>query len=310
MAAHQTVLKQEAVDALVQDPHGVFLDCTFGRGGHTSLILERIAEDGRVIAIDKDLAAIAHAEQHFSEEPRLEVVHGSFKDIELILQERGLTHVSGALLDLGVSSPQLDEAERGFSFQADGPLDMRMDQSKGQTAAEWLNSAEALDIAYVIKRFGEEKHARRIAAGVVSSREDKPLVSTSDLVEIVKAAIPARDQRQMKKHPATKTFQAIRIFLNDELKDLEDCLGVIVPLLKPAGRLVVISFHSLEDRIVKRFMREQARGEQLPSKLPIRDDEIVRHLKLVGKPVKPSEAELDENRRARSSIMRVAEKAS
>ena len=310
MAAHQTVLKQEAVDALVQDPHGVFLDCTFGRGGHTSLILERIAEDGRVIAIDKDLAAIAHAEQHFSEEPRLEVVHGSFKDIELILQERGLTHVSGALLDLGVSSPQLDEAERGFSFQADGPLDMRMDQSKGQTAAEWLNSAEALDIAYVIKRFGEEKHARRIAAGVVSSREDKPLVSTSDLVEIVKAAIPARDQRQMKKHPATKTFQAIRIFLNDELKDLEDCLGVIVPLLKPAGRLVVISFHSLEDRIVKRFMREQARGEQLPSKLPIRDDEIVGHLKLVGKPVKPSEAELDENRRARSSIMRVAEKAS
>jgi 16S rRNA (cytosine1402-N4)-methyltransferase len=310
MAAHQTVLKQEAVDALVQDPHGVFLDCTFGRGGHTSLILERIAEDGRVIAIDKDLAAIAHAEQHFSEEPRLEVVHGSFKDIELILQDRGLTHVSGALLDLGVSSPQLDEAERGFSFQADGPLDMRMDQSKGQTAAEWLNSAEALDIAYVIKRFGEEKHARRIAAGVVSSREDKPLVSTSDLVEIVKAAIPARDQREMKKHPATKTFQAIRIFLNDELKDLEDCLGVIVPLLKPAGRLVVISFHSLEDRIVKRFMREQARGEQLPSKLPIRDDEIVRHLKLVGKPVKPSEAELDENRRARSSIMRVAEKAS
>ena len=309
MAAHQTVLKQEAVDALVRDPHGVFLDCTFGRGGHTRLILERISEDGRVIAIDKDLAAIAHAEEHFSDH-RLEVVHGSFKDVVSILAERGLEKVSGVLLDLGVSSPQLDEAERGFSFQADGPLDMRMDQSQGQTAADWLNSAKASDIAYVIKRFGEEKHARRIASGVVEAREDKPLESTSDLVDIVKTAIPARDQREMKKHPATKTFQAIRIFLNDELQDLEDCLGVIVPLLKPAGRLVVISFHSLEDRIVKRFMREQARGEQLPSRLPIRDDEIVRHLKIVGKPIKPGDEEVGSNRRARSSIMRVAERTS
>lgn len=310
MAAHQTVLKQEAVDALVQDPHGVFLDCTFGRGGHTKLILERISKSGRVIAIDKDLAAIAHAKEHFADEPRLEVVHGSFKDVAEILSDRGLDQVSGALLDLGVSSPQLDEGDRGFSFNHDGPLDMRMDQSAGQTAAEWLNSAKASDIAYVIKRYGEEKHARRIANGIVAAREEAPLETTQDLSKIVSAAIPARDQREMKKHPATKTFQAIRIYLNDELQDLEDCLGVIVPLLKPAGRLVVISFHSLEDRIVKRFMREQARGEQLPSRLPIKDADVVRHLKLVGKPIKPSDQEVDSNRRARSSIMRVAERTS
>ncbi|MFN3238414.1 MAG: 16S rRNA (cytosine(1402)-N(4))-methyltransferase RsmH [Pseudomonadales bacterium] len=310
MAAHQTVLKQEAVDALVQDPHGVFLDCTFGRGGHTRAILERISEQGRVIAIDKDMAAIAYAETHFAQESRLEVVHGSFRDVAQILAERGLEQVSGVLLDLGVSSPQLDEAERGFSFMHDGPLDMRMDQSSGETAAEWLNHAKASDIAYVIKRFGEEKHARRIANGIVAAREAAPLANTQDLVKIVVAAIPARDQREMKKHPATKTFQAIRIYLNQELQDLEDCLGVIVPLLKPGGRLVVISFHSLEDRIVKRFMREQARGEALPSRLPIRDADIKRHLKLVGKPVKPGDVEVSENRRARSSIMRVAEKTS
>lgn len=309
MAAHQTVLKQEAVDALVQDPHGIFLDCTFGRGGHTELILQRISSEGRVIAIDKDLAAIAYADQHFANESRLEVVHGSFKDVAEILAKRGLDQVSGALLDLGVSSPQLDQAERGFSFMHDGPLDMRMDQSSGQTAAEWLNTAKAADIAYVIKRFGEEKHARRIANGVVSVREEKPLETTQDLVKIIEAAIPARDQREMKKHPATKTFQAIRIYLNQELKDLEDCLGVIVPLLKPAGRLVVISFHSLEDRIVKRFMREQARGEALPARLPIKDADIVRPLKLVGKPVKPGDDEVAANRRSRSSIMRVAERS-
>lgn len=308
MAAHQTVLKQEAVDALVQDPNGIFLDCTFGRGGHTSLILEKISETGRVIAIDKDLAAIAHAEAHFADEPRLEVVHGSFKDVAEILAERGIEGVSGVLLDLGVSSPQLDEADRGFSFQKDGPLDMRMDQSSGETAADWLNSAKPSDIAYVIKRYGEEKFAKRIANGVAMARQIAPLENTQDLVKIVEAAIPHRDQREMKKHPATRTFQAIRIYINRELQDLEDLLDDIVPLLKPAGRLVVISFHSLEDRIVKRFMRDQSRGEQLPARLPIKDADVVRHLKIVGKPVKPGDEELDSNRRARSSIMRVAER--
>ena len=310
MASHQTVLKQEAVDALVQDPDGVFLDCTFGRGGHTELILERLSSQGKVIAIDKDLAAIAHAKEYFSEDARLEVVHGSFKDVADILSERGLDKVSGALLDLGVSSPQLDEAERGFSFRHDGPLDMRMNQAAGQTAAEWLNTAKASDVSYVIKRYGEEKHARRIANGIVAARELSPLTTTFELVKVIEEAIPAKAQREMKKHPATKTFQAIRIYLNEELQDLEDCLGVIVPRLEAGGRLVVISFHSLEDRIVKRFIREQARGEQLPSRLPIRDADVVRHLEIVGKPVKPTDDEVSFNRRSRSSIMRVAERTS
>ena len=196
MAAHQTVLKQEAVDALVQDPDGVFLDCTFGRGGHSRLILERISARGRLIAIDKDLAAISYAEEHFANEPRFELVHGSFKDVDKILAERGLEKVSGVLLDLGVSSPQLDEAGRGFSFRFEGPLDMRMDQSAGPTAADWLNEAKISDIAHVIKRFGEEKFARRIAKGIVDAREIAPLENTFDLVRIVEAAIPMRDQRE------------------------------------------------------------------------------------------------------------------
>ncbi|MFT4798232.1 MAG: 16S rRNA (cytosine1402-N4)-methyltransferase [Candidatus Azotimanducaceae bacterium] len=305
MAGHETVLKQEAIDALVTNPHGVFVDCTYGRGGHTQLIIDNIAADGKVLAIDKDLTAIEDAARRFKDESRFEIVHGSFRHMAEMIAERGLGLVDGVLIDLGVSSPQLDEAERGFSFSHDGPLDMRMDQSQGQTAAEWLNSAKASDIAYVIRRFGEEKFARRIAYRIVDAREEAPLVTTGDLARIVEAAVPFRDQ---KKHPATKTFQAIRIFLNDELQDLEACLDSILPVLAPGARLVVISFHSLEDRIVKRFMRDKARGEQLPSRLPIRDADIVRHLKIIGKPVKPSEAEVRGNRRSRSSIMRIGEK--
>jgi 16S rRNA (cytosine1402-N4)-methyltransferase len=305
MAGHLTVLKQEAVDALVTNPDGVFVDCTYGRGGHTQMILERISAKGKVLAIDKDLAAIEDAARRFKGETRLEVVHGSFRHLADMIAKRGLGPVDGVLIDLGVSSPQLDEADRGFSFMQDGPLDMRMDQSQGQTAAEWLNRAKASDIAYVIRRFGEEKFARRIAMRIVEAREESPLQTTGDLVKIVEAAVPTREQ---KKHPATRTFQAIRIFINDELQDLEDCLDEILPTLSTGGRLVVISFHSLEDRIVKRFMRNQARGEQLPSRLPIRDAEIVRHLKIIGKPVKPGDAEVSANRRSRSSIMRIGEK--
>lgn len=305
MAGHLTVLKQEAVDALVTNPHGVFVDCTYGRGGHTQMILERISADGKVLAIDKDLAAIEDAARRFKDEPRLEVVHGSFRHLADMIASRGLGPVDGVLIDLGVSSPQVDEADRGFSFMQDGPLDMRMDQSQGQTAAEWLNRAKASDIAYVIRRFGEEKFARRIAMRIVDAREEAPLQTTGDLVKIVEAAVPYREQ---KKHPATRTFQAIRIFINDELQDLEDCLDEILPTLATGGRLVVISFHSLEDRIVKRFMRNQARGEQLPSRLPVRDADIVRHLKIIGKPVKPGDAEVSANRRSRSSIMRIGEK--
>jgi len=305
MAGHLTVLKQEAVDALVTNPDGVFVDCTYGRGGHTQMILERISADGKVLAIDKDLAAIEDAARRFKDEPRLEVVHGSFRHLAGMIAKRDLGPVDGVLIDLGVSSPQLDEAERGFSFMQDGPLDMRMDQSQGQTAAEWLNRAKASDIAYVIRRFGEEKFARRIAMRIVDAREEAPLQTTGDLVKIVEAAVPTREH---KKHPATRTFQAIRIFINDELQDLEDCLDEILPTLAPGGRLVVISFHSLEDRIVKRFMRNQARGELFPSRLPIRDADIVRHLKIIGKPVKPGDAEVSANRRSRSSIMRIGEK--
>ena len=305
MAGHQTVLKQEAIDALVTNPHGVFVDCTYGRGGHTQMILERLAADGKVLAIDKDLTAVDDAAERFANEPRLEIVHGSFSQIAEMLAERGLGPVDGVLIDLGVSSPQLDEGERGFSFSHDGPLDMRMDQSQGQTAAEWLNSAKASDIAYVIRRFGEEKFARRIAMRIVDAREEKLLETTGDLVKIIEAAVPSREQ---KKHPATRTFQAIRIFINEELHDLELCLDAILPILVKGGRLVVISFHSLEDRIVKRFLRNQARGEQLPSRLPVRDADIIRHLKIIGKPVKPGDEEVSNNRRSRSSIMRIGEK--
>lgn len=305
MAGHQTVLKQEAIDALVTNPHGVFVDCTYGRGGHTQMILERLAADGKVLAIDKDLTAVDDAAERFANESRLEIVHGSFSQIAEMLAERGLGPVDGVLIDLGVSSPQLDEGERGFSFSHDGPLDMRMDQSQGQTAAEWLNSAKASDIAYVIRRFGEEKFARRIAMRIVDAREEKLLETTGDLVKIIEAAVPSREQ---KKHPATRTFQAIRIFINEELHDLELCLDAILPVLVKGGRLVVISFHSLEDRIVKRFMRNQARGEQLPSRLPVRDADIIRHLKIIGKPVKPGDEEVSNNRRSRSSIMRIGEK--
>lgn len=305
MAGHETVLKQEAVDALVLNPHGTYVDCTYGRGGHTQLILERISAEGTVMAIDKDLAAIEDAEQRFSEEKRLQVAHGSFRYIAEMLAERNLGPVDGVLIDLGVSSPQLDEAERGFSFSHDGPLDMRMDQTHGQTAAYWLNHAKASDIAYVIRRFGEEKFARRIASRIVEARVETPLETTGDLARIVEEAVPTRE---LKKHPATRTFQAIRIFINDELQDLEAALDAIMPTLAPGARLVVISFHSLEDRIVKRFMRDQARGEKLPSRLPVRDADIKRYLKIVGKPVKPSDDEVSANRRSRSSIMRIAEK--
>ncbi|MDZ7686878.1 MAG: 16S rRNA (cytosine(1402)-N(4))-methyltransferase RsmH [Gammaproteobacteria bacterium] len=213
--------------------------------------------------------------------------------------------VDGVLLDLGVSSPQLDDGRRGFSFMHDGPLDMRMDRTRGQTAQSWLERAEEKEIARVISRYGEERFARRIARAVVRAREEGEIDSTSKLAQIVGGAVPKREQA---KHPATRTLRAIRIYINGELEALEVCLESIVDVLASGGRLVVISFHSLEDRIVKRFMRNLARGEQLPDRLPVRDADIKRTFRLVGKPVKPGEDELGTNRRARSSIMRVAEK--
>ena len=305
MTGHESVLKSEAIESLVVNPGGTFVDCTYGRGGHSEMILDRLTETGRMMVIDKDLTAIEHAHEKFRGDDRVVVVHGSFGNIADYVRDHQFEDLDGIFIDLGISSPQIDEASRGFSFDRDGPLDMRMDQTSGQTTADWLSKAEERDITHVIRKYGEERFARRIARNIVADRDENPIQTTHQLVRLIESAIPRREPH---KHPATRTFQAIRIFINNELGDLESCLEASVPLLAPGGRLVVISFHSLEDRIVKRFIRTQARGEKLPDRLPIRDDQIVRHLKIIGKPIKPSIDEIERNRRSRSSIMRVAEK--
>ena len=306
MAEHSTVLLREAIDALVVDPDGLYVDGTFGRGGHTAELLSRLSVKGSVIAIDKDLDAIASGNKHFSDDDRLSLVHGSFADLTTTVEQAGKHgYVSGVLLDLGVSSPQLDEAERGLRFMRDGPLDMRMDTSSGLSAADWIAKADEQDIAKVIKDYGEERFARRMAAAIVRERVENPIVRTVQLAKILAEAHPAWERG---KHPATKAFQAIRIFINRELADLEDLLGQVIDSLAIGGRLVVISFHSLEDRRVKRFIRDQHRGIQLPKNLPIPDvDRGVRLIK-VGKAIKPSTSEIENNVRARSAVMRIAER--
>ena len=303
---HTTVLLHEAVDALVVDPGGFYVDGTFGRGGHTAELLSKLSAEASVVAIDKDPQAIAEGERRFSEDSRLQLVHGSFADLSEIVAQMGKSgELSGVLLDLGVSSPQLDQAERGFSFMRDGPLDMRMDTSKGLSAAEWIASADEQEIARVIKEYGEERFARRMASAVVAERAKTPITRTVQLAGILAAAHPAWERG---KHPATKAFQAIRIFINRELDDLEALLEQIIDTLKVGGRLVVISFHSLEDRRVKRFIRDQDQGIKLPKNLPIRDiDRGVRLIK-VGKAVKPAGSEVDGNVRSRSAVMRIAER--
>ena len=303
---HTTVLLHEAVDALVVDPDGFYVDGTFGRGGHTAELLSKLSAEASVVAIDKDPQAIAEGERRFIEDSRLQLVHGSFADLSEIVAQMGRSgQLSGVLLDLGVSSPQLDQAERGFSFMRDGPLDMRMDTSKGLSAAEWIASADEQEIARVIKEYGEERFARRMASAVVAERVKIPITRTVQLAGILAAAHPAWERG---KHPATKAFQAIRIFINRELDDLEALLEQIIDTLKVGGRLVVISFHSLEDRRVKRFIRDQDQGIKLPKNLPIRDiDRGVRLIK-VGKAVKPAGTEVDGNVRSRSAVMRIAER--
>lgn len=303
---HKTVLLHEAVDALITDTQGFYVDGTFGRGGHSSLIMSRLAPQGRLLAIDKDLAAIATAKDKFSGEGRFEIAHESFAALKSLIETRGLLgKVTGVLLDLGVSSPQLDEAERGFSFMQDGPLDMRMDQSRGMSAADWVNSADEADIAWVLKEYGEERFAKRMARALVSERQKKPFTRTGHLAEVLKAANPAWEKG---KHPATRAFQAIRIQVNRELEDLEDVLQQALAVLAPGGRLVVISFHSLEDRLVKRFIRQQEQGDPIPKGLPVRDEQLNRTMRACGKAVKASDIEVDENVRSRSAVMRVAEK--
>lgn len=304
---HTSVLLQESINALAIKANGVFVDGTFGRGGHSAEILNRLDATGRLIAFDRDPQAI-QAAQRFTADQRFRIQHSAFSQLQAVLEEQGLVgQVDGVLLDLGVSSPQLDQAERGFSFMRDGALDMRMDTSRGQSAAEWLAVAELEDIRQVIKEFGEEKFARRIATAIVETRQQQPITRTLQLAELVDAAVPVKDKF---KHPATRTFQAIRMYINSELEEIRQALKGALAVLKRGGRLAVISFHSLEDRLVKRFMREQSRGLQVPAGLPISQDKIdaSRALKLIGRAIKPDLAEIERNVRARSSVLRVAEK--
>ena len=302
---HQTVLLEEAVRALITNRDGTYIDCTYGRGGHSAAIAAALSSDGRLLVIDRDLAAVDHARQTFADDPRVIVQHGPFSRLKEFVEAHGLETLDGVLMDLGVSSPQIDQGERGFSFQQSGPLDMRMDQGSGETAEAWIASASEEDITLVLKQYGEERFARRIARNIVAARTEGPISTTDRLVEIVEMSIPRREKH---KHPATRTFQAIRIQVNRELEELETCLADVIELLKSGGRVVVISFHSLEDRLVKRFFRRLEKGDDLPSRLPIRDDQLNRKVRILGKPVKPSASEVADNRRARSSIMRIAEK--
>ncbi len=305
--SHETVLLAEAVAQLVQDPDGVYVDATFGRGGHSRRILQQLSQAGSLIAIDKDWEAVTNAAALTSTDARFAIKQGSFADINNILQQAGVKKVQGVLADLGVSSPQLDDAGRGFSFIKDGPLDMRMDTQSGLSAAQWLARAEEREIAEVLKLYGEERHAKRIARAIVVARQEGVIDTTAKLARIVADANPSWEKH---KHPATRAFQAIRIKVNNELADLERFLSQAAAMLVPGGRLVVISFHSLEDRMVKQFMRNLARGDAPPKGVPVREQDIVRSFRLVGKAIQPSDQEVAVNPRARSAVMRILERVS
>ncbi|MEZ5568193.1 MAG: 16S rRNA (cytosine(1402)-N(4))-methyltransferase RsmH [Halioglobus sp.] len=302
---HQTVLLREAVDALVTRLDGYYVDGTFGRGGHSRALLQRLNARGHVLAVDKDPAAHAAAQELVVSEPRFDFFHGSFAQLPHQLHRMGIDAVDGILLDLGVSSPQLDEAGRGFSFMHDGPLDMRMDTSRGETAAEWLSVASEAEITSVLREYGEERFARRIAAAITAARSAGPITTTGELARVVSEANPRWEKH---KHPATRAFQAIRIRVNQELDDLRELLDCALDLLRIGGRLVVISFHSLEDRMVKRYMRDMARGEALPRGVPVTDDALNRRMRLIGKATRAGSDEVAGNARSRSAVMRVAEK--
>lgn len=303
---HVPVLLDAVLEGLNIRPGGLYVDGTFGRGGHSSAILRKLDHDGRLLAFDRDPEAIEQQDEALKQDPRFELIQGEFAELKRYAIERQfLGKVAGLLLDLGVSSPQLDEAERGFSFQAEGPLDMRMDPTSGVSAAEWLEEVDEAELRKVLAQLGEERFAGRIASAIVRARAVNPIETTKDLAEIVKAAVPSRGRH---KHPATKTFQAIRIYVNRELEQLDQALEASLDLLCPGGRLCVISFHSLEDRRVKRFMRASC---QVPAQfrgLPNIPPEYRPRLKLVGKAIRASEAEVATNPRARSATLRIAER--
>jgi 16S rRNA (cytosine1402-N4)-methyltransferase len=304
--AHKPVLLDEVLAGLAVKADGRYCDATFGRGGHAAAILAQLGPAGRVCAIDRDPQAIAAGRERFASEPRLTLVRGSFGRLEERVRAAGLEgELQGVLLDLGVSSPQLDEAGRGFSFMQDGPLDMRMDNESGISAAQWLARAGEREIADVLFKLGEEKFSRRIARAIVAARGTAPIVTTRQLADIVAGAVPTREPG---KHPATRTFQAIRIHVNRELEEVEAALPQAVNLLAPGGRLCVISFHSLEDRLVKRFIRREAQGDPVYAGLPNIPTHARPRLRLVGGAVMPGEAEVAANPRARSAVLRIAER--
>jgi len=304
--AHRPVMLREVLDGLALKADGLYVDCTFGRGGHSGAILESLGPEGRLLALDKDPEAVTSEEaQRLMTDPRFALEYGSFASLREFVQLRGWSsHVAGVLMDLGVSSPQLDEAGRGFSFMRDGTLDMRMDTGRGMTAAEWLAGASESELVSVLRDYGEERYARRIAGAIIERRSKSPIVSTGELVELIEKAVPTRERG---KHPATRSFQAIRIFINRELEELEQGLRQAMDVLKPGGRLVVIAFHSLEDRIVKRFMRDEERGGAVLSHFSLHPPEPGR-LKRIGKARMPEPEEVRSNPRARSAVLRVAER--
>lgn len=317
---HQPVLCEETVNLVVPDRstgedlddadgvEPIYVDATYGRGGHARALLKRLPAAARLIAIDRDVAAVEAGQDHAEEDSRLTICHGRFSQLDPVLDDLGIAHVTGVMMDLGVSSPQLDTAERGFSFRADGPLDMRMDQTQGETAAQWLNTAAEDQIVHVLKTLGEERYARRIARAIKAAR---PLTSTLELAEIVSRAQPRRPQRSKQgrtKHDATRAFQAVRMHVNDELGELECALQTLFDRLQPGGRLAIITFHSLEDRTVKHSFRRLASGTPLPRRLPVRESERRQPGKVIGKPIRASVAEVAGNPRARSATLRVLER--
>ncbi|MEQ1598239.1 MAG: 16S rRNA (cytosine(1402)-N(4))-methyltransferase RsmH [Methylotenera sp.] len=305
VSTHITVLLNEAVEALNIKPSGTYIDGTFGRGGHSKKILSKLGKTGRLFAIDRDLVALEAGKQ--IQDARFHISHQHFSEINKLAKENNLTHVDGILLDLGISSPQIDEGERGFSFRFDGPLDMRMDQTRGKTVAELLSTISEQQLGEVIKNYGEERFAKQVARAIIKERNDgRAITTTGQLAAIVASAIPKVEPGQ---NPATRTFQALRIFVNQELEELSLILPQCLNLLAAGGRLVVISFHSLEDRIVKRFIQNEQNRDDLPSNFPIKAKDLPQpRLALIGKAIKPSAVEIKQNVRCRSAVMRVAER--
>ncbi|MEM9243937.1 MAG: 16S rRNA (cytosine(1402)-N(4))-methyltransferase RsmH [Pseudomonadota bacterium] len=305
---HQSVMLKEALYYLAVQGGGIYIDGTYGRGGHTQSILDHLDKNGRLVAIDKDVEACEHAQSHYANDARFSIQHTSFNHLSDVATAQGISgSVNGILLDLGISSPHVDNPERGFSFMREGPLDMRMDQSTGKTAAQWLAEVSEDDLERILRVYGEERYAQRIAKGIIDARQTGAIDSTKRLASIIASLTPSHERH---KHPATRCFQAIRIFINNELEELQTTLEQALDVLTVGGRLVVISFHSLEDRIVKKFINKHARGDSLPRGLPLIEERICRRLEKINGTVRASEQEISTNPRARSAVLRAVEKIS